>query len=342
MEVIQLKKIFTILSVILLSLMLINTVVASVENKHSEPVVSTKVFARINQRVISYDEFKQIFTQAVRYKYYHGKVPQKELQRFQRQVGKDIVEQELVYQQARTIGLKPETKKIQAGFSEYNKKYLNNNEWKKQKEKNLLQLVQRLERQNLIEQMLYKVKDISKPDLESIKVYYKKYPEKFTEPKRIWLSLILLSVKPSSSEKIWQDAIKTANEFIGKIKQGDDFSLIAKNYSAHISAANGGDLGYLHQGMLEGAAQKAVQNLKKSELSQAVRVLEGISIFRINDIQHKKLKPFTSVKLRASELLYRNLQKQAWSKYLRKLKKTADIYLNEKLYTLLDNEIAKH
>ncbi len=333
MEILQLNKPYKIFSTVLLSLLFLSNASASVENN---------IFARINHRVISYDEFKQIFSQAVRYKYYHGEVPQKELQRFQRQVSQDIIEQELVYQQALALGLKPETKKIQAGFAEYNKKYINNDEWQKQKEKNILLLVQRLERQNLIEQMLIKIKNISKPDLESIKNFYKQHPEKFTEPKRIWLSLILLSVPPSSPEKIWQDAFKTANKFLQQIKKGDDFVLLAKKYSAHVSAVNGGDLGYLHQGMLEGAARKAVWDLKETELSQPVRVLEGISIFRINAIQAEKLKPFSNVKSRAAKLLYRNLQKQAWTKYVKGLKKSADIYLNEKSYAVLKAQVSKN
>ncbi len=334
MEILQLNKPYWILpTVAFLSLLFLSNASASVENN---------IFARINHRVISYDEFKLIFSQAVRYKYYHGEVPQKELQRFQRQVSKDIIEQELVYQQALALGLKPETKKIQAGFAEYNKKYLNNNEWQKQKEKNILLLVQRLERQNLIEQMLIKIKNISKPDLESVKNFYKQHPKKFTEPKRIWLSLILLSVPPSSPEKTWQEALKAANKLIKKIKNGDDFVLLAKKYSAHVSAVNGGDLGYIHQGMLEGAARKAVWNLKKMELSQPVRVLEGISIFKINAIHPEKLQPFLNVKARASGLLYRDLQKQAWTKYLTELKKSADIYLNEELYAVLKNQISKN
>ncbi len=300
--------------------------------------LNEQIFARINQRVISNAEFVQIFHQAVRFKYYHGEVPKQELVRFKRQVAKDIIDQVLVYQEAINLGLKPETKKIQSGLATYNQKYQANLIWQNQKKQNLPLLMQRLERQNLIEQMVVKIKNITPNDTAALKIYYQQHPEKFTEPKRLWLSVILLAVAPSSTEKTWLDAKTAAQQFIKRIKQGDSFEKIARKYSSHLSAVKGGDLGYLHQGLLDGEARRNVEKLKLHDISEPIRVLEGITIFRVNGVQEIQLKSFESVKDRVSSLLNRELQNEAWNEYLKKLKQSADIYVNEKIYAEINEQ----
>ncbi len=296
-----------------------------------------EVFARINDRTILYAEFMEIFRAAIRYKYYHGEVPAKELAKFQRQVGRDIVEQVLVHQQAMKLGLQPDKNKIQVGLKEFDNKYADKPEWQAQKDKTLRGMLEMLERKDLIEQMGSRVRNIEQPGSLAVETYYQQYPEKFTEPRRVWVSVILLSVPPSSTDQTWLDAEKTANQFIQRIRQGEAFADLARAYSDHLSAANGGDLGYLHQGMLEGDANTAVNNLEINQISEPVHVLEGITIFRLNAIQAEKLKPFNEVKQRASELLYRELQDKSWDEYMSNLTQKEDIYINENLYAPVDD-----
>ena len=294
------------------------------------------VFARINDRTILNDEFTQIFRSAVRHKYYHGEVPAAELASFQRRVGSDIVEQILIHEQATKLGLKPDLEKILAGLAEYDNKYKDSAEWQVQKEKALQHLLNQLERQDLIKQLRAQVEDIERPDLSAVKAYYLANPEKFTEPRRVWVSVILISVQPSATNEVWLAAKDAADGLIQRINQGESFSDIARAYSSHLSAVNGGDLGYLHQGMLEGEPEIIVNNLKIDEVSSPIHVLEGITIFRLNGIQPAKLKPFDEVSERAGGLLYGELQEKAWNQYLSNLKSTADIYINENLYAPAD------
>jgi len=306
--------------------------VFSAQTIAAEKPANDQVFARINDRTILYGEFMDIFRGAVRYKYYHGEVPAKELEEFQRQVGSDIVEQVLLYQDAIKFGLKPDNEKIQSGLEKYDQRYRNDPEWIEQKERVLPSLIENLKRQNLIEQMKNRIRSIPEPDQSSVRKYYETHPEKFTEPKRVWVSVILLSVPPSSMSQTWIDAEKAASQFKQRIEAGESFAEIAKEYSGHPSAVNGGDLGYLHQGMLEGDSNIAVDKLKVNEVSAPVRVLEGYTLFRLNGLHPEKLKPFEEVIQRAEGLLYRELQDKAWDDYVTNLKDSADIYINADLY----------
>lgn len=297
-----------------------------------------KIFARIDDLVISETEFLDIFRGAVRHKYYHGQVPESELVKFKKQVTKDIIIQILVHREAEKQDLEPNLDKILIGFNEFDQKYAGNLDWQDKREAIKPVLLKKLERQDLIEQMQLKIKSIENPGIGLIKEFYRKNPDKFTEPKRLWVSVILLSVLPSADKKMWSEADVAAQNFKKKIKNGEDFAALARKYSGHPSAVNGGDLGYLHQGMLEGDAQDAINTLKLNQVSVPVRVLEGVALFHMNGIQAEKHKPFDEVQQRVADLLYRELQDKAWELYTRKLTALSKIYINDELYVHNDEK----
>lgn len=319
-------------SLILFLVVLCFSTVIFADNVKSPLENPEKIFARIDDLTISDTEFLDIFRAAVRHKYYHGKVPEAELEKFRRQVEKDIIIQILVHREALKQGLVPNHDQILTGLEEFDKKYSINPDWSTQREKIKPVLLKRLERQDLIEQMQLKIRNIEKPEIDQIKEYYRKHPEKFTEPKRLWVSVILLSVPPSAEKKTWIEADAAAHSLKKKIENGEKFSALARRYSGHPSAVNGGDLGYLHQGMLEGDAQDSINNLKVNQLSEPVRVLEGVALFQLNGIQDEKPKPFNEVQQRVADLLYREQQDKAWVLYTRKLTALSKIYVNDELY----------
>lgn len=292
------------------------------------------VFARINDLIISKNEFQQIFHGAVRNKYYHGRVPENKLQNFKQQVTQDIVEQALVYQDALKLGVKPDRDSIKQGIAAYDEKYADSPDWRNLREKVLDSMLKILERKDVIEKMESRVKKVAKPDITKVQRYYQQHPDKFTEPRREWISVILFGVPPSGNRSMWASAGDSAKQIKQRIEQGEEFADLAKQFSAHPSAINGGDMGYLHQGMLEKASQNAVENLKVGEISEPLRVLEGIIIIRLNGVHSAKLKPFEEVKERAAGLAHRKVQETAWNEYVRSLKASADIYINENTYAL--------
>ena len=291
------------------------------------------VFARIDDLTITANEFERIFNGAVRHKYYHGRVPEDELLKFRQKVAEDIVTQVIVHRDAQNRGLQPDHEKIAQGIDDYNSKYANSPEWQKQREQVIPLLTKRLERQNLLEKMKAKIKDIAQPQADEIAEYYRQHAQKFTEPERIWSSVILIAVAPSADQETWTEALELGQQLRFRAVNGEDFAMLAKQYSGHASAVNGGDLGYLHQGMLvDPNVQEKVAALAIAEISDPMRVLEGVILFRMNGVQPQKLKPFDEVKLRAAELLYRELQDKAWESYVHALEASASIYVNENLF----------
>lgn len=326
------------LSSILLTVLITAVSAYASENVTAAQSAESGIAIRINDISITNAEFESIFQAAVRHKFYHGRVPEKELQEFKKQVADDLVTQILVHSEATASGLQPDHDEIKQGVDAYDSRYANSPEWQSQREKVLPLLIKRLEREDLIKKMEDRVKNIAEPDENQVREYYLANPDKFTEPKRVWVSVILLSVPPSADTSVWEAAVKKAEELIERLENGEEFTELVKAYSNHPSAANDGDLGYLHQGMLDSNAQKAVESLAINQISEPVRVLEGIAVFRLNGITDSSLRPFEDVKQRAASLLFRTLQEQAWNDYISKLKNSANIYVDERLTVLTGHE----
>ena len=290
---------------------------------------SSEVFARIDDLVISQAEFQQIFQAAVRHKYYHGKVPADELEQFRKQVAADIVVQTLVYNAALEQGLEPDRDKINQGIDAFNIKNANNPDWEQRQDYIIPKLVERLERQDLIEKIESKVRDLPAPDAQQVRQFYEANPDKFTEPERFWVAVILSNVPPGATESMWVETEAAVTELKQRIEAGEEFARIAREYSQHPSVVNGGDLGYLHRGMLESEVEKQVEQLRIGQLSEPIRVLEGISLFQLKGIQPAQLRSFDEVEKRAAELTYRDIQDRAWNEYVEGLRAAANVYVSE-------------
>lgn len=301
-------------------------------NEQGSEIPENNIFARVGDLTITANEFEEIFKSAVRQKYYHGQIPEDEQVSFRQKVAEDIVTQIIVHSDAQKKGLKPDHEIITQGINDYKKKYASNPESINQLEKIIPQLRKRLERQNLIEKMEAKIRNIAQPRADQTANYYQQNPEKFTEPERVWGSVILLNVFPSAGEEMWEEATNLAGQLKFRARNGENFDALAKQFSGHPSAVNGGDLGYLHQGMLDEDVQKTVEALAINEISDPIRVLEGIILFRLNGVQAEKLKPFDEVKQRTAGLLYKELQDRAWDTYVSELKASTYFYLNKNLY----------
>jgi parvulin-like peptidyl-prolyl isomerase len=190
-------------------------------------------------------------------------------------------------------------------------------------------LVAKMERQDLIEKLEASVRDIPLPDASAVRQFYLDNPEKFTEPERRRVSVILFKVPPYAAEDEWLEAEAELASLKQRVESGEDFAALAKKYSGHASAASGGDLGFLHQGVLEPVVQQKVEALELDQLTDPIRVLEGITLFQLNGIQSAELKAFSEVKERAADLLYRELQDSAWESYLNSLRSSAKVHVYE-------------
>ena len=97
---------------------------------------------------------------------------------------------------------------------------------------------------------------------------------------------ILLAVAAGASEEDVAAVQEKAQQLLDRIKGGEDFAVLAKEFSEDPgSAGNGGDLGWVERGMMVAPFEDAGFALKKGETSDLVRTDFGFHIVQVTDIR---------------------------------------------------------
>ncbi|MBI5275360.1 MAG: peptidylprolyl isomerase [Burkholderiales bacterium] len=286
-------------------------------------------FARVGDVVITQEEFDSAFAQAARGKFYHGKPPENAVAALQREVAQGMVDEVLVAREAERRGLKPDAAAVQQTIAGYEQRYRASEQWKANREKLLPGIVAKLERDSLTEQLMKQAKQVADPTPAELQQYYLSQKDKFTSPEQVRVRMILLKVDPSSPQAKWDATRDEGAAIHRKLKSGADFAQLAELHSNDASAARGGDLGYVHHGMLPDAAQQAVDKLKAGELSEPVFLLEGVAVFRLEHRREPVLNPLDAVRERARGLYLRDKGEQAWTALLEQLRRATPASIDE-------------
>jgi len=125
------------------------------------------------------------------------------------------------------------------------------------------------------------------------------------QKKRLWRGRhILLSWKgnpyaPPTVTRTKQEAKKLALEIIEKLKKGEDFASLAKQFSSGPSRFSGGDLGQFGPGQMIPAFEKAISGAKVGEVVGPIETQFGYHVIRRDEVK-KPWPPFVS----ASHILF--------------------------------------
>lgn len=294
-----------------------------------QAVTEPAVFARVGDVVITHAEYDNALVSAARNKFYHGKAPEKDVAALQRSVADDLVTRVLLVREARRRGLTADQAEIRKTLDGYEQRYGNSEHWKKNRENILPGLTARLEEDNLVVQLEKLARAVPEPDIDAVKAYYEANADKFTEPERVRVSVILIRVEPNAMVEVWDKAAEEISGILKRIREGADFGDLARTHSQVPSAAQGGDMGYLHKGMLPGPVQDLLGTMKTGDLSEPLRLLEGVGLLRLVDRIEPKLHDFTKVEQRARDLLKRDNANAAWKKLIAELKEATPAQVDE-------------
>lgn len=285
------------------------------------------MFAIVGGTVISVEEFEANFHAGVRQRFYHGNVPAPEIAAFRREVAVAMVDRLLLLQEAERRDIRPDEGWVDARLAELKGRLAESADPARARSAARAQLLG----DSVIMQLRQRVEEMPEPDREAVQAYYRAHPDRFTTPERLRISLILLKVEPWSSGAVWEAAHEEAQRLSARLRAGDAFADLARLHSADDSAARGGDLGYVHSGMLAREAQEVLDGMEPGDLSEPVQLLQGFALFRLDERVAPSLNAFEKVEERARELLIRDLQEQAWTAAIARLHDTTTIRINETL-----------
>ncbi|MBI3897350.1 MAG: peptidylprolyl isomerase, partial [Gammaproteobacteria bacterium] len=213
-------------------------------------------FAKVDGKIITIRDYRDVYNATMRKRYYHAKPPEDEADAVRKEIADILIVRELVIGDAERNGIQPQEENIKLIMANTDASYSAKPEWQRQRERLLSELKTQLTRKSLYEQNEKKLHEVPAPSKEEVRAYYEKRPDLFTEPARQRLSVILLKVDPGAPKQDWESAVAKEKEIYQRIKDGASFAEMAKQYSAHASAKMGGDMGYVHRGMLPDQLQE--------------------------------------------------------------------------------------
>jgi len=315
---------------IFLVLMALPLMASEKNNSTNEPVP-----IQINDIKISLQEYQSVLRTEMRSRFYHLKVPAQDQNTFPMEVADKIITQYLMLSDLKNhdipVDMEWVKKQHKKTIDKIEREYKDDKNWQAGKAKYSKELLDKLKKKNQLATLTQKIKAVAKPDKKDVLAYYKAHPEKFMAPVQQRISVIIFSVPPSSNNETWDKARAKAQEVIEQLKKDKPFEVMAEIYSSDISAEMGGDMGFIHEGMLGKAAQRIIDKLEVGEISEPVTLLEGIALLKLTQRIPEKLNSFERVEAQASKMLQEQRSQQAWDNYIASLRNNAKIVLRKDL-----------
>ncbi len=128
---------------------------------------------------------------------------------------------------------------------------------------------------------------------EQVREFYEDRLSEFTEEEQRRASHILILVDEETDDA---SAREKTEGLLERIKSGEDFSKLAKEFSQDPGSAElGGDLDFFGKGVMDEAFEESVFSLDKGEVSEPVKSSFGYHLIKLTDIRGGKVKPFEDV-----------------------------------------------
>jgi foldase protein PrsA len=145
---------------------------------------------------------------------------------------------------------------------------------------------------------------------KEIQDYYNKNKFQFKDQDKVKAQHILLKTK------------EKAEEVLAKVKAGEDFAKLAKQFSTDPgSKESGGDLGYFDKNQMVPEFSKVAFSLKVGEISGVVKSQFGYHIIKVQDKKSAKDKSFAEVKSQIKTMIKQQKETEIINKWIEEQKK---------------------
>ena len=150
--------------------------------------------------------------------------------------------------------------------------------------------------------------------------YYEDNKEDFTDEPSVHAYHIMIRSKDND-----ELALNTMKMISEKIKEGEDFSKLATEYSEGPHAKDGGDLGFLSHGQHIPEIDQAVFRLGVGEVSDIIKTSLGYHIVKVVQKKKNRVKPLAQVQDEIENIILRDKAKEVWDEWIKSLKEKAYI-----------------
>jgi len=141
--------------------------------------------------------------------------------------------------------------------------------------------------------------------------YFEDHEVEYQLPARVKAQHILFRTQEKTPEEI-ATIRETATGILTRVKDGEDFDALAREYSDDGSAAVGGDLGYFGPGQMVPEFENVAFSLGIGAISDLVETEFGMHIIRVNEKEEARVRPFEEVRVGIDSIVkFRKAAEQA-------------------------------
>ena len=217
-----------------------------------------------------------------------------------------LIEQELVIQAAAAKGIEVVAEEVDAAWAAVSEPFENKQQFLLRLETEgytedsyRAHLQRMIAAKKYLDEIRAQAMQVSDEELEQ---YYKDNEYRLTFPEEVRVRHILLSWKPLGQSDDRAALFEQMQAILDKARAGEDFALLASEYSDDSSRLHGGDVGFFRRGQMVPPFEKAAFNLQEpGDISDIVETNYGLHIIRLEERKPAHLLPLDEIrdKLRA-------------------------------------------
>ena len=126
--------------------------------------------------------------------------------------------------------------------------------------------------------------------------FYNGNSQYFSKPEQVRASHILITVEPDAEESVKKDALERINAIKDRLAAGEEFSDLARTLSEGPSNTNGGDLGSFGRGQMVKSFEDAVFAMNVGDVSDVVETQFGYHLIKLTAKEASSTVPLADVK----------------------------------------------
>jgi len=294
--------------------------------------VIEEIIAQVNDRIIVLSEYRTSLN-ALRQDLTQQQLPAAEFETQFRERSKDIlrelIDQQLLAQKASELGIDVEGQVIrrldeirqqmnlpsmEALEQAANTQGLNYEDFKQNLRDNFL--TQQVINREVGSRVLVAPAEIS--------AYYEEHKQELERKDGFSIQLILVSTDGKPEEEL--PALRQkAEEALEKVRKGENFADLARQYSDDATKENGGNAGFFEKGMMAPEIESAVEGLERNGISDIIQTRFGHMIVKLLERSAAGIPPMSEVEGRIHEQLYLQKVQPALRVYLTTLRQESFI-----------------
>jgi len=305
-------------------------------NPNSGAVVE-EIIARVNNEIITRTEYEKSMAQTEEETRQdcQGKCTpeqlQSELEARKKHTLRDLIDQSLLAQRGKDLGLSVETDVIkQLDQVRIQNKLKDMDELEKavtgqglnwEDFKNNIR--NRILTQKVVSQEVGSHISIGESDAQK---YYEAHKSEFVRPEQVAIREIIVNTEGKKDTEL-PDLKKKAETALKRVKDGEDFGEIAKRLSDGTTKDQGGYIGMFKRGELAKQLEEVVFKMKRNELTEVIETKQGYLIFQVLEHYDEGEQGFDKVKSEIMDHLYNEKLEPAVREYLKTLREQSYVVI---------------